>query len=100
MVWFEDTVKTRGLSVDPLDQLTNSYSASAVALTVTVEPSPYSPPVVSTEPPTLELIVTKNDGGVSFEHEKRIMNTSNNSFLIVYFFSLKGWKTGFEPATS
>jgi len=31
MVWFEDTVKTRGLSVDPLDQLTNSYSASGVA---------------------------------------------------------------------
>ena len=89
MVWFEDTVKTRGLSVDPLDQLTNSYSASAVALTVTVAPSPYSPPVVSTEPPTPELILTKNDGGVSFEHEKSTMNTSNNSFLIVYVFNTK-----------
>ena len=89
MVWFEDTVKTRGLSVDPLDQLTNSYSASAVALTVTVTPSPYSPPVVSTEPPTLELILTKNEGGVSFEHEKSTMNTSNNSFLIVRYLTLK-----------
>lgn len=89
MVWFEDTVKTRGLSVDPLDQLTNSYSASGVAFTVTVTPSPYSPPVVSTEPPTLELILTKNEGGVSFEHEKRTMNTSNNNFLIVKDLSLK-----------
>ena len=81
MVWFEDTVKTRGLSVDPLDQLTNSYSASGVAFTVTLEPSPYSPQVVSTEPPTPELILTKNEGGVSFEHEKRTINKSNNSFF-------------------
>ena len=44
-------------SSEPLDQETNSYPSSGVAVMVTSVPSLYSPPSVSTVPPSPELTV-------------------------------------------
>jgi len=48
-----------GFWVDPLDQFTNLYFASGVAVTETDLPSAYSPPVVFTVPPVLAFTERK-----------------------------------------
>ena len=52
--WF--TVIVRGFWVEPLDQLSNTYSEFWAAVIVTLSPELYVPPDRDTVPPSLEVI--------------------------------------------
>src|SRR6056300_738257 len=81
-VEFELTVIVLVASVLPSDQSLNKYSPCGVAVTLTVCPASYSPPVVDTIPPSpadnVIVYLTIGAGGVigvevsSEEHDKTI----------------------------
>ena len=81
MVWFELTVTDSGLSVDPLDQLTKTYSESGVAVIETDWPWLKDPPGVLTPPPDdeltvkVKLITWSATSGLSFPQEIIINNS-------------------------
>ena len=79
MVWFEFTVTESGLSVEPFDQLTKTYSESGVAVIETLDPDSKDPPELETFPPVEDVTVKLNvmtDSTVSGESfpQERIDN--------------------------
>jgi hypothetical protein len=79
MVWFELTVTDSGLSVDPLDQLTKTYSESGVAVIETLDPDSKGPPELETFPPVEDVTVKLNvitDSTVSGESFPQDMTNS------------------------
>jgi len=90
----------------PSDQLVKTYSPCGVAVTLTVCPASYSPPVVDTVPPSpadkvIVYLAIGAGGGVtgvevsSEEQDKTIakmLSRKNSFFIFYYWFGFDGLK--------